>query len=812
VPGTAAAARTDFARQAYSILAPGQSGGLPPDANSTDQARLYDALTPRFGNVRAGDLRRRFKSERFGVQGRVVRTEATGRRGLRIVRDRFGVPHITGRTRADVFFGVGWVTAADRNLLIEQGRYPGRVSALDVPGVDAFRDLVVGLRTFVPSAQAEAFLARQVRVLRRMGPRGRRILRDIDAWLAGVNAWYARNRPPGQRPARWTRNDAVAAFSFVGSIFGAGGGREVANAELLAELRRRLGPGAGLSVFRDLREVNDPEATTTIGRRFPYVGVPRGATPGSAVIDPGSLSAAALRADGVAARARRSASNFLLVGSSRSASRRPLAVMGPQLGYFYPEIVFEAELHGGGIDARGAVAPVMPYVLIGRGKDFAWSLTSAGGDNTDEFLEELCNPDGSPAARASTHYRYKGACRAMTTVDAGTLKGAGGEPDRELVFRETVHGPVSGTVTVGGRPYAIARMRSTRGREPAGLAAFEAMTTNSVRSPAGFYRAANRLEYTFHWAYLDDRNIAYFQSGRLPRRAPGVDPSLPTLGTGRYDWRGFLRRDEHPHGANPRGGLLLNWNNKGAPGFGAADSSYNQGSVHRVELFARFGRRMRLHDLAGVMNRAATQDLRAVEVWPVIRAVLASGAPDARSEQAAGLIDAWRRRGASRLDRDGDGKVDDPGAAVLDATWARLGNAVLRPVLGDLVDDGSAFLRVRRRDDPPDSTGSAFDGGWYGYVDKDLHTILGRRVRGRFSRRYCGNGSLAACRSSLWAAFKEGVDALAAAQGPDPAGWRADANAERIRFLPGLISDTMRWTNRPTFQQAIEFAGHRARR
>ena len=79
------------------------------------------------------------------------------------------------------------------------------------------------------------------------------------------------------------------------------------------------------------------------------------------------------------------------------------------------------------------------------------------------------------------------------------------------------------------------------------------------------------------------------------------------------------------------------------------------------------------------------------------------------------------------------------------------------------------------------------------------------KVRGRYNLRYCGNGSLTACRASLWAALKAAADELAAAQGPDPTKWRADATAERIRFAPGLLPDTMRWTNRPTFQQVLRF-------
>src|SRR5665811_370229 len=106
--------------------------------------------------------------------------------------------------------------------------------------------------------------------------------------------------------------------------------------------------------------------------------------------------------DRTAARAsRRKASNFLVVGAADTRKKHPLAVMGPQLGYFYPEIVMQADLHGGGIDAEGVIAPISPYVFIGRGSDFAWSLTSAGSQNTMQFLEKLCNPDHSAPTRSS---------------------------------------------------------------------------------------------------------------------------------------------------------------------------------------------------------------------------------------------------------------------------------------------------------------------------------------------------------------------------------------------------------------------------
>ena len=213
--------------------------------------------------------------------------------------------------------------------------------------------------------------------------------------------------------------------------------------------------------------------------------------------------------------------------------------------------------------------------------------------------------------------------------------------------------------------------------------------------------------------------------------------------------------------------------------------------------------------LTGAMNKAATQDLRVVRVWPIIRAVLQTGlAPSARAEAAAGLLDSWRANGSSRLDRELDGKVDDPGAAVMDAAWPRLADAVMNPVLGPLV---GRLAALQGRSDDANPGGSAYISGWYGYVDKDLRTLLGREVRGPYSRRYCGAGVLATCRDALWAALDAAAAELESKQGPAPSSWRADATSERIQFTSGVLPDTMRWANRPTFQQLMSFSSHRPR-
>jgi acyl-homoserine lactone acylase PvdQ len=797
----AAAPPRDLAAVAYNVLPPGQSGSLNFGANATDQLRLYDGLTPLFDRVSPADVSRMFKRAPLGLGSeRAVRVERTPRPGVRIVRDRWGVPHVTGRTRADVEYGAGWVTAEDRGLLMNLLRGPGRISALDVPGIDAFA-LVGSGRDVVSSPATEAFLAGQVALLENAGPRGRQLLRDVDAYVAGINAF---NRARGIAARPWARNDVIAVATLLGAVFGAGGGDETRRSLFLDALADRFGDvGKATAVWNDLREQADPEAPVSAPGSFTFYRPPEGLLTDS-ILEDGSFVPAG---PGTAvAPLRRPASNAVLLAARRSATGHPLFVAGPQVGYYYPEILLELDLRGGGIDARGASFPgISFYVLLGRGKDYAWSATSAQSDVIDHFVETLCGGDDQ-------HYVFRGECRAMETFDAGTLR-AQGEPDRRLVYRTTVHGPVIGYATTrGGKRVAISHARSTRGRELLSALAFQDLNTNRVTSARSFLRSMHQLEFVFNWFYADDRDIAMFSSGRIPVRAPGVELGLPTIGNGDYEWRGFVPFAQHPQAVNPPSGTIVNWNNKPGGGFASADDNWSYGSVQRVDLLSAAVAGRSRHTVAtavAAMNKAATQDLRAVRVLPVLEQALARGsAPSARAARMLELLRAWRESGGSRLDRDLDGKIDDPGAAILDAAWPRLTDAVMRPVLGPLVD---RLARLLPRDDPANSGGSAYYGGWYGYLDKDLRTLLGAPVTGPFATRFCGAGDVAACSQSLWAALDEAGSELAAAQGPDPAAWRADATGERIRFA-GFLSETMRWSNRPTFQQVMSFRAHRPRR
>ncbi|MCW2967712.1 MAG: penicillin acylase family protein, partial [Solirubrobacteraceae bacterium] len=378
VPSAASAASRydhDYAATARNIIPSGQYGGVPIPTGADTQAKMYDALTPLFDKVTNSALQTDFKSEVFGVgTDGPGKKESVPRKGVTIVRDRFDVPHVTSKTYDGGIWASGWVAAEDRGLLLQQARFNSRIAVIDAPGLSALA-LISGLKTFVPSAQTEAATAAETNVLLKAGKKGRKVLHDIDTFATGVNAYFKKThstQPP------WTRKDTYALEALKGQFVGQGGGDEARRTQFLSSLTSSLGAAQGLQVFNDLRQHDDPEQPTSIGGSFPYEPIPASPT-GNVIIDKGSYqSVSALSSGKRYVSPPTLASNELIVDGKHSATGRPLMVAGPQIGYYYPGLTYEIDMHAPGLVWRGATsAPFPGYMLIGRGPDFAVSLTSA---------------------------------------------------------------------------------------------------------------------------------------------------------------------------------------------------------------------------------------------------------------------------------------------------------------------------------------------------------------------------------------------------------------------------------------------------
>lgn len=857
------------------------SGGTRP-ASFTNQLGMYNDLLRAAPALQAADLDRFFKPATFGVAPGQEAGTVSPRPGVQIVRDGFGVPHVYGATRQDVSFGAGYASAQDRLFLMDVLRHTGRarLSELIGPGTDDANIKADALQLKAADYSEEELQAMIDTGARENGAEGELIRQDLIAYVEGVNAYIAEARRDaskmpgeyaalGRSPADWKATDTVAVASLIGGIFGRGGGAEAQNAEVLAALRRRFGTTRRGLVkaarsFRDFRDREDPEAPVTVTRRFPFDrqgkvdqrAVARidadTLTDRDPVIDAGGSPQSSVTAlpelvdlvqNGLPLP--RSLSNALLVSAKRSASGHPIAVMGPQVGYYSPQILMEMDLHGPGFSARGAAFPgISLYILIGRGPDYAWSATTAYSDNVDEFAERLCEPDGRTPTLQSRHYLYKGRCvpfhervHELRIAPIASSPTSRSRTVRMQVLR-SVHGPIQSFATVGGHPVAIAEARSTYMHELDSAVAFKRLSGGEVTDARSFQQAMDTVNFAFNWFYADDRDIAFFQSGWYPRRARGVDHNLPAWGTGEWDWRGFdperhmaarLPFSALPKAINPRRGYFTNWNNKQAPGWRAADDQWTFGSVHRMQILQapvrralRKGGKLDLVALTRIMELGATIDPRGQELWPQISRVLGRRA-GAEVDQLAARLTAWAREGSHRRDLDGDDVLEHSGAvALMDAFWPILVERMFSPVLGN--DVLGEMRELASIGGPPPRNGNAWGSNWFSYVDKDLRQLVrGRRgVRGPHSRVYCGRGRLQACREVVAGALRDAAEQVKAkhrvasiddvrvpATCPTGPGRQCDQTEYVTAGAVGVPPSP--WQNRPTFQQVIEIAGHRPR-
>lgn len=519
-------------------------------------------------------------------------------------------------------------------------------------------------------------------------------------------------------------------------------------------------------------------------------------------------------------------SNALLLNAEHSASGQPLAVFGPQTSYFVPQLLLEMSIHGGDLNTRGMTFTGLPYVVIGRGPDFAWSATSGSSDLTDVRVVQRCSPAEAPA-HGEGGYQVNGQCKPFDVIDeewvarwnlaSSTDPEAVGQNEtvRRRVIRTKEYGPVIGFATVSGLPVAVTRQRSTYFAELDTALPFMQATRNEVHDVQSFYDVFYNTTGSFNWFYIDDRDIAFFHSGDYPQRANGIHPELPSWGNGQYDWNGFLPQQAHPQESNPERGYLASWNNRPARDWWAADAHAPYGSAHRNDILD-----VRLQQLVEegsvtrarmveAMGDAATVDLRGQEIMPHALALLESAPVTGDQDSAIRLMQDWVTNGAMRRDRDGSGNYDEEAAVALMDAWYPLMIDILLPQVTAVEDVDGQNLSLMGRDNKPGAGGSAYNNGYYGYVGRVLEQALGTSANPYRALRCADSDDSNACRDALADSLNQAIEQLGGIASMDS--WNVDESQDQIQHRAIGLSGVapIHWQNRPTFQQVVEFTGHR---
>jgi penicillin amidase/acyl-homoserine-lactone acylase len=308
----------------------------------------------------------------------------------RIIRDRFGVPHIYGARDADVAFGLAYAHAEDDMATLEEvlafargelARRTGRDGAVSDYLIDA-----LGVRADI-EAKYDSDLSPETHAM-------------LEGYAAGINLYCAEPRArcaAGTAPV--SPQDIVAGFASRTPFFY---GLDDELKALFAEAPKDQ------AAFDQIREAFlriSPEAEF--------------------------------------------GSNAIAVAPSRSADGHTRLMINSHQPYTGPVAWYEARVKSDeGLDMIGGVFPGSPVILHGAGPDLGWAHTVNLPDLVDAFALDVDD------VKKPTRYRFDGEWRALERGTASfrvKLFGPFSLPVKRATYR-SVHGPAlvtpSGVVAI----------------------------------------------------------------------------------------------------------------------------------------------------------------------------------------------------------------------------------------------------------------------------------------------------------------------------------------------------------------------------
>ncbi len=265
----------------------------------------------------------------------------------RVIRDRFGVPHIYGKRDADVAFGLAYAHAEDDWATIEEVVFFSRGALAERKGKDAaIPDYLIGALR-VGRDVKEKFAAD-------LAPKTRAI---AEAYAAGLNLWCAQERgncSPGAAPV--TPYDVIAGFTSRTPFFYG----------LDVQLK---------AIFEG--DVKITKAAETAREAF-------------------------LRID----EENELGSNAMAVAPARSSDGHTRLMVNSHQPYEGPVAWYEARLKSEeGWDIIGGLFPGAPVVLLGAGPNLGWAHTVNRPDLVDVYALTVDN------LKKPTKYKFDGEWR-----------------------------------------------------------------------------------------------------------------------------------------------------------------------------------------------------------------------------------------------------------------------------------------------------------------------------------------------------------------------------------------------------------------
>ncbi|HEU5360984.1 MAG TPA: penicillin acylase family protein [Candidatus Deferrimicrobiaceae bacterium] len=440
---------------------------------------------------------------------------------VEIVRDAYGIPHITAANDHDLYFAQGFVHAQDRLFQMDTERRLTRGELAEIYGEPAlpadrlFRHL--------------GFAVRAPGIVASLPERSREIMQayceGVNAAMDSLRAWPVEFRLLGTAPRKFTPEDVVA----IGLLKSFG----------LAQ----WGEEAVLSrAWRTLPRAKAEELMPRVPPGSPVVA-PRFSVSSSSGFSPSVLTEglASLRRT-VGDLPRGGGSNAWAVSGRKSATGSPILANDPHILLPCPSLWYEIHLVAPGVDVYGVSFPGAPCVVIGHTPDIAWGFTNAMLDDADFFVERV-NGD-----RVMFRKKWIPMTKRIEKIRVR------GKREETLSVWETPHGPILSPVLSGAFGALSLRWVGFDGGDALGAL----HDLNRARNREEFTAAVAKFPHPAQNIVYADRggNIGVVTAGRIPVRRGGSG-LLPVPGdTGEWEWTGTVPFSENPKVWNPPDGFV----------------------------------------------------------------------------------------------------------------------------------------------------------------------------------------------------------------------------------------------------------------
>ena len=575
---------------------------------------------------------------------------------VEILRDADGIPHIIAKNDADAWFAMGYVHAQDRLWQMEFQRrvVDGRIS--EFLGERAY-DTDRLMRTLGMARMAERIVARL----------DKQTLANLEAYSAGVNAFLDADPVlPVEfhvfriKPPRWKPADTVGWLLVMAWDLSSNWRTELARLRYANKLGRERAneiippyPGDAPIPLPDFKALYAELAPTA-----------------NALL---AMSPANDYANG---------SNSWVVSGAHSETGKPLLANDPHLGLQAPSLWYLAHLSSPSGNIVGGTLPGVPFVVLGRNDQLAWTFTTTLGDTQDLFVERVAPNDPASYVTPTGTAKFESREEVIRV----------GSEERRITVRATRHGPVisdavksAGEAAPKGHVLALAWAALTEEN----VVARGGFALNRARTVAELHAAGRDFTAPQQNVVFADRegHIGFVAPARVPiRRADNeARGRVPVPGwNAKYDWQGFLPYEQMPAIADPASGKIVTANHKITPPGYKPFMSVDWFPPYRADRIDELLAKTPKHSMASFARIQGDTVSRLAR--ELLALALAAKPKTNEGRDAQAMLKGW----------DAQMRVDSPAPLVFSAWYRELTRLVYSDDLGEMFADSwdmrSAFM------------------------------------------------------------------------------------------------------------------------